>query len=67
MQAHAGDELTVRGRHQGDEDRHGTVVRVVGEDGAPPYLMRWQDGHESVFFPSAGTEVAHRASPGAAL
>jgi hypothetical protein len=64
MQAQAGDELTVRGRHQGDEDRHGTVIRVDGENGAPPYLVRWRDGHESVFFPASGTEVEHHAAQG---
>ena len=66
MQARAGDELTVRGRHQGDEDRRGTILRVDGEDGAPPYLVRWRDGHESVFYPGAGTEVEHHAAHGAA-
>ena len=60
MQAQAGDEITVRGRHQGDEDRHGTVIRVDGENGGPPYLVRWSNGHESVFFPASGcTEVEH--------
>jgi hypothetical protein len=29
MQAQAGDELTVRGRHQGDEDRHGRVITLA--------------------------------------
>ena len=65
MQAQVGDELTVRGRHQGDEDRHGTIIRVDGDNGAPPYLVRWRDGHESVFFPAAGTEVEHHAAEGA--
>jgi hypothetical protein len=64
MQAQAGDELTVRGRHQGDEDRHGTILRADGENGAPPYLVRWRDGHESVFYPAAGTEVEHHAAQG---
>ena len=64
MQAQAGDELTVRGRHQGDEDRHGTIIRVDGENGAPPYLVRWRDGHESVFFPASGTEVQHHPARG---
>jgi hypothetical protein len=64
MKAEAGDELTVRGRHQGDEDRHGTIVRVDGENGAPPYQVRWSDGHESVFFPESGTEVQHHAARG---
>jgi hypothetical protein len=26
----------------------------------PPYLVRWQDGHESLFFPSSDTLVEHR-------
>jgi hypothetical protein len=59
MKAVVGDELTVRGRHLGDEDRHGEIIEVQGEDGAPPYLVRWRDGHQSVFFPTSGTEVEH--------
>lgn len=66
MQAQVGDELTVRSRHQGDEDRHGTITQVDGENGAPPYVVRWSDGHESVFFPESDTEVNHRAAPGGA-
>ena len=30
MQAQVGDELTVRGRHQGDEERHGEIIKVDG-------------------------------------
>jgi len=57
MQAKVGDELTVKGRHQGDGDRHGKIIEIHGADGAPPYLVRWQDDHESVFFPSSDTVV----------
>lgn len=60
MKAETGDELTVRGRHQGDEDRHGEVIEVQGDNGAPPYLVRWRDGHTSVFFPESDTVVMHR-------
>jgi Domain of unknown function (DUF1918) len=59
MQAKVGDELTVMGRRQGDDERHGEIIEVHGEDGAPPYLIRWRDGSESVFFPSSGTVVQH--------
>ena len=59
MQAETGDGLTVQGRRQGDEARHGVIVEVHGESGAPPYLVRWEDGHESVFFPTSGTMVEH--------
>jgi hypothetical protein len=50
MQAQVGDELTVKGRHQGDEDRHGEIIEVIGADGAPPYTVRWRDGFESLFY-----------------
>jgi Domain of unknown function (DUF1918) len=59
MRADVGDELVVRGRHVGDEDRKGVVVEVHGDHGGPPYLIRWEDGHQSVFFPSADTLAGH--------
>jgi Domain of unknown function (DUF1918) len=57
MYAQVGDELTVKGLHQGDEDRHGEIIQVEGANGAPPYVVRWRDGHQSVFFPSSDTQV----------
>lgn len=60
MRAVRGDQLLVRGRHVGDEDRSGEIIEVHGEDGRPPYLVRWNDGHESVFMPSSDTIVEHR-------
>jgi hypothetical protein len=59
MRAEVGDELTVKGRHQGDEERHGEIIKIDGADGAPPYVVRWRDGRETVFFPASGTEVTH--------
>jgi hypothetical protein len=59
MKAAAGDELLVKGRRHGD-DRHGEVIEVLGDDGAPPYLVCWLDGYDSLFYPSAGTVVVHR-------
>ncbi len=60
MRAEVGDQLIVRGRTVDDEDREGVIIEVHGENGAPPYLVRWKDSHESVFFPSSGTLVEHR-------
>jgi hypothetical protein len=59
MQAKVGDELTVKGRHQGDEDRRGEIIEIHGQDGSPPYRVRWRDDHESIFFPTSGTVVEH--------
>jgi hypothetical protein len=60
MDATVGDEVVVRGRHVADADRQGTITEIHGKNGTPPYLIRWQDGHESLFFPSCDTLVEHR-------
>jgi len=59
MRAVTGDELIVKGLHVGDGDRQGVIIEIRGEEGAPPYLVRWRDGHESMFFPTTGTAVEH--------
>jgi hypothetical protein len=63
MRAEAGDEIVARGRRVGDEDRKGVIIEVHGERGAPPYLVRWENGHESVFMPSSDSLVEHRPLP----
>ncbi len=60
MQANVGDTLVVKGHHVGDKDREAVIVEVRGDGGAPPYFVRWHDGHESVFFPSSDAVVEHR-------
>lgn len=59
MRAEAGDDVVVRGRHVADEDRRGTILEVHGRDGQPPYLIRWRDGHESLFSPSSDALIEH--------
>jgi hypothetical protein len=59
MQASPGDQLRVRSHHIGEADREALVLECHGSNGAPPYLVRWTDGHESVFFPAADTLVEH--------
>ena len=34
-------------------------------DGGPPYLVRWDDGHESLSFPGSDSTVEHYPVPGA--
>ncbi len=62
MRANVGDELVIKGHHVGDADREAVIIEVRGGDGAPPYRVRWSDGHESVFFPSSDTIVEHHPS-----
>jgi hypothetical protein len=65
MQAQVGDELTVKGHHQGDEDHHGEIIEVIGADGAPPYMVRWRNGFESLFYirPRPASATAHDRVP----
>ncbi|MCW2616545.1 MAG: hypothetical protein JWN08_3539 [Frankiales bacterium] len=62
MKAQLGDEIVVPGRHVGNPDRHGRIMEVRGEDGAPPYVVDWDDGHHAVVYPGAECRVVHRVS-----
>jgi len=63
MRAAVGDRLVVRGHHVGDHERVALVLAVEGDDGGPPYLVRWDDDeHESTFFPGSDTVVEHYPS-----
>jgi hypothetical protein len=53
MQATVGDRVCVHSRVIGQAERHGVVVEVHGEPDGPPYLIRWDDGHEVLFFPGS--------------
>ncbi len=51
MQATKGDRLHVHSNTVGAIDKIGEIVEVRGERGAPPYVVRYSDGHESLIYP----------------
>jgi hypothetical protein len=51
MEASVGDRLHVHGRIVGQRDRMGEIIEVRGQNGAPPYLVRFPDGHENLVYP----------------
>lgn len=51
MQATVGDRLLVHGRTLGQPDRKGEIIDVRGANGEPPYVVRYDDGHEGLVFP----------------
>ncbi|ETA66299.1 DUF1918 domain-containing protein [Haloechinothrix halophila] len=57
MHATAGDRILVHGRTVGSGEQHGEIVEVRGEDGNPPFLVRFSDGHESLMYPGPDCEV----------
>jgi hypothetical protein len=57
MHANKGDHLIVEGKKIGTQSREGEIVEVRGEDGAPPYVVRWTDGHEGLTYPGPDAHV----------
>ncbi|HEV2784608.1 MAG TPA: DUF1918 domain-containing protein [Actinophytocola sp.] len=57
MHAAVGDRLHVHGRHVGNADQLGEIIEVRGADGAPPYLVRYPDGHEALVFPGPDSVI----------
>ena len=54
MRAKVGDLLVVPGL----ESRIGLVIRVLGPEGAPPYVIKWQsDGHIAMVTPGGYSRI----------
>ncbi len=58
MHAHVGDRIVIRGHRIGEPNVSDCeVIEVHGDDGLPPYLVQWDDGHRSLFFPGSDAVV----------
>jgi hypothetical protein len=54
----------VAGTHVDDHERDGEILEVRGENGTPPFVVRWFDtGHEALVFPGPDASI-HPAEPG---
>jgi len=59
----AGDTIEVRGI-PGAPTRRGVILEVIGSGHRRHYRVRWDEAHESLFFPGSGEGVhsqRHRA------
>lgn len=60
MDAQKGDRITVESNKVGGTTRTGEVVEVIlGASGAH-YVVRWEDGRETTFFPSSDAHLTSR-------
>lgn len=59
MEANVGDQVVVQGSKVGMPPRTGEIVEVMHHDGGDHYRVRWDDQHESIFFPSSDTRIEH--------
>jgi Domain of unknown function (DUF1918) len=57
MKAKVGDQIIVGTGKTGTSPRRGQVVEVLDRGSDEHYLVCWQDGHESVYFPGPDARV----------
>ncbi|MFI2609140.1 DUF1918 domain-containing protein [Kitasatospora sp. NPDC018619] len=60
MHAAVGDQLHIHSRSVGMADQKGEIVEVRGADGAPPYVVRFEDGHEGLVYPGPDCNIEQR-------
>ena len=66
MHASIGDKLRIHSNQVGTPDHCGRITEIRGANGAPPYLVQFEDGHERLVFPGgdAVVETSGMATPG---
>jgi hypothetical protein len=57
----AGDLLVVKAHHLGEPERTAEILEVLGESSHRHYRVRWEDGRESILYPSSDVTLRHLA------
>jgi hypothetical protein len=58
VRGHLGDKLVISGHQVGEPKRVGQIMEVRGEDGGPPYRVKWDDdGHTTLLFPGPDCSI----------
>ena len=60
VKARPGDLVVIEGHRVGDARRLGEILDVLGEGQHEHYRVRWDDGHESVFYPSSDATIQRK-------
>lgn len=55
MQAKVGDHIVVESETVGTPTREGEVLEVIEGEVGVRLRVRWEDGHETIYTPSAGS------------
>ena len=59
MHATVGDEIVVDQSRVGAPPRKGQIIEVREEGDTLHYVVRWDDGHETLFFPGSDAHVVN--------
>lgn len=61
-QGRVGDRVILESERTGQPAREGKILEVLGAGEGVHYHVRWEDGHESTFFPTGGSiTIIHKA------
>ncbi|MEU8510836.1 DUF1918 domain-containing protein [Kitasatospora sp. NPDC059722] len=60
MHAAVGDQLHIHSRSVGMTDQKGEIIEVRGTNGEPPYVVRFEDGHEGLVYPGPDCNIEPR-------
>ena len=61
LETKPGDLIVIEAHHVGGGHRTGEILEVLGESGHEHYRVRWDDGAETVFYPSNDARIEHAA------
>ncbi len=60
MKAKDGDRVVTESAHVDGQRRTGEVIESSHPGGEPPYRVRWDDGHESLWVPGSDSRLLPR-------
>jgi hypothetical protein len=63
MQANVGDRIVIESNKVGSGRKTAEILEVISGTGGEHYRVRWDDGHESIIYPSSDASVLKSASP----
>jgi hypothetical protein len=56
-----GDLVVIEAHRLGESRRLGEILQVLGQPNHPHYRVRWDDGRETVFYPSNDATIQRSA------
>jgi Domain of unknown function (DUF1918) len=63
MHGEVGDKIIVDSIDVGQPTRHGSILEVRSDANQEHYRVRWEDGHESLFYPGSTAHIVHQTNP----
>ena len=64
MVGQAGDQIIIESRKVGAGRKTGEILEVIHGAGGDHYRVRWDDGHESIVYPSSDASIVNSADVG---